>query len=272
MSELSSLKIGTEYTNQSALTSIPSIWRNYTLFDAHSHIGDFPDMNIYGRTITDLLDYMNVFNIRYSAVSCITRKMTDDNDKVAAAVKAYPDRVVGLAHINPSLGKIAVSEVERCTSMGLRGVKLHPWFDFYCVADIDMTRPVFEKISEEKIPVLVHTGNYPMSAPIHLTFLAREFPDIRFICAHMGVDSIAEAMLAAEYSPNVFLETSGSSSAGQVELAVRRIGADKVLWGTDPPYGKFVAEFYKIMSLDISEEDRQAILWANAARIYGVAS
>jgi len=238
--------------------------------DAHSHIGDFPDMNIYGRTIEDLLAYMDEFSIRCSVVSCITRRMREDNDKVADAAKAFPDRIIGLAHIDPSLGNAAVLEVERCVSMGLRGVKLHPWFDFYCVADIDMTGAVFEKISDKRIPVMVHSGNYPMSAPIHLTFLAREFPKIQFICAHMGIDNIAEATITAQHSPNVVLESSGSSSAGQVELAVKRIGADRVLWGTDPPYGKFVAEFYKIMSLDISEEDKKAILWGNAARIYGV--
>ena len=49
------------------------------------------------------------------------------NDYLAESVKRYPNRIVGFAGINPAWGKEAVAEVERCASLGLRGIgELHP--------------------------------------------------------------------------------------------------------------------------------------------------
>jgi hypothetical protein len=176
---------------------------------------------------------------------------------------------VGLVHIDPNSRKDAIVELERCLTLGFRGVKLHPVWDNFRVIDFELMGDVLNKASDERLPIMIHTGNYPMSVPIHVAVLAQKYPKIKFICAHMGVDSAAEAITSARLAKNVYLETSGSSSAGEVEQAVRSIGAHRFLWGTDPPYGNFIAEFYKIISLNISEEEKQQIFWDNAAGIYG---
>jgi predicted TIM-barrel fold metal-dependent hydrolase len=243
--------------------------RKFRLFDAHSHIGDFPEMNIYGRTTEDLLKYMDKFDIRRAAVSSITKRIKEDNDRVTEALQAYPDRFVGLAHIDPNSRKDAVTELERCLALGFRGIKLHPVWDNFRVIDLDMMGPLLDKASDNRLPIMIHTGNYPMSVPIHVAILAQQYPMIKFICAHMGVDSTAEAITSARLAENLYLETSGSSSAGEVEQAVRSIGAHRFLWGTDPPYGNFIAEFYKIISLNIGEKEKQQIFWDNATAIYG---
>lgn len=247
-----------------------SLSRKFRLFDAHSHIGDFPEMNIYGRTTDELLRYMDRFNIKCAAVSSITKRSEEDNNRVAEALKAFPDRIVGLAHLDPNTRKDAITELERCLALGFRGVKLHPVWDNFRVIDLDMMGPLLDKISDNRLPIMIHTGNYPMSVPIHVALLAQQYPKTKFICAHMGVDSTAEAIASARIAGNLYLETSGSSSAGEVEQAVKSIGAHRFLWGTDPPYGTFIAEFYKIISLDISDEAKQKVLWNNAAEIYGV--
>ncbi len=253
-----------------SLAQATQLSKRFKLFDAHSHIGDFPEMNIYKRSAEELLRYMDRFNIRYSAISSITKRSREDNEMVARTLKAYPDRFVGLAHIDPNLRKDAVSELERCLALGFKGIKLHPVWDNFRVIDLDLMSPLLDRIASERVPIMIHTGNYPMSVPIHVATLAQQYPKIKFICAHMGVDSTAEAITSARLSQNVYLETSGSSSAGEVEQAVKQIGSDRFLWGTDPPYGNFIAEFYKIISLDIDDQEKQKIFWDNTASLYKV--
>ncbi len=257
--------------SKQSLTAEP-LWQKFRIFDAHSHIGDFPELGIYGRKIEELIDYSNKYNISSSAISSITKKISKDNHEVALSIKRYPERFVGLAHIDPNSKQTGVSEIEKCVSAGFRGIKLHPKWDNYCILDENLMTPILDKISEEHLPVMIHTGNYPMSVPIQVAFLAKTYPKVKFICAHMGIDNSAEAATAAKYASNIFLETSGTSSAGEVEMVAKSVGAERILFGTDPPYGKFVAEFYKIVSLEISDQDKQKIFWDNAAKLYGVKS
>ncbi len=54
------------------------------------------------------------------------------NDKVAGYVKDFPDRLIGLAGIDPRRGKEAIQELERCIGkLGFAGVKLWPIMGFY---------------------------------------------------------------------------------------------------------------------------------------------
>jgi predicted TIM-barrel fold metal-dependent hydrolase len=271
LSHKGSKKKGLVFLMASKLVASP-LWRSLKIFDAHSHIGDFPELNIFDRRVDEIIAYNDKYNISYSAISSITGDTSKDNRIVADAIKKYPDRFVGLAHIDPNLKKTALNEFEKCVSKGFRGVKLHPKWDNYVILDENLIDPLLEKISDERLPVMIHTGNYPMSVPIQVAVLAKKYPKIKFICAHMGIDASAEAIAAAKFAPNVLLETAGTSSAGEVEMVVRRVGADRILFGTDPPYGKFVAEFFKIISLEIPDGDKNRILWSNAARLYEVKS
>jgi predicted TIM-barrel fold metal-dependent hydrolase len=246
------------------------LWQSLKIFDAHSHIGDFPELNIFGRGIEEIIEYNDKYNIKCSAISSVTKNIPNDNRIVADAIKKYPDRFVGLAHIDPSLKKDSINEFEKCLSKGFRGVKLHPKCDNYVIINENLMEPLLEKISDERLPVMIHTGNYPMSVPIQVAILAKKYPKINFICAHMGIDAFAEAIVAAKFASNVMLETSGSSSAGEVELVVKNVGAERIMFGSDPPYGKFIAEFFKIISLEIPDTDKRKILWTNAANLYGI--
>ena len=49
--------------------------------------------------------------------------------------------------------------------------------------------------------------------------------------------------------------------------AIRRHGADKVLFGTDSPWSDPVQQMEYIRSLELSEEDKRLVLGENARRL-----
>jgi len=253
------------------MVKIPPIWKEFKIFDAHSHLGYLYDI---GKSMTgqDLVAYMERYNISYSAVSALTRNIRKDNDDVANIFRKYPDRIVPLAHVDPHLGgEEAVNEIDRCAKMGFKGVKLHPHYDGYNVYDKDLIFPVMEKASKERLPVLVHTGTPPMSLPIHIAYVAQRFPEVPIICGHMGLcDSSYEAPIAASIAENIYLDMSATNPTVIIEKTVREIGADRIVWGTDTPYLTFESEFFKLLSLNISEENMRKILFDNAMRAYRI--
>ena len=220
---------------------------------------------------SELAADMKKFNVAYAAVSCLSKNIQRDNNTVANALKELPGRIIGLAHVDPSAGDEAIDEIDRCLETGFRGIKLHPYYDGYNAFDLNIVSPVLEKASKERLPVLFHTGTPPMTLPIHIGYLAQQFPDVVLICGHMGGwDSMLESIPAVRMAENVYLDTACAGAAKVVELIIKKTDPARVLWGSDVPYGNFLTEFYKLMSLDLPEEQKQMILFDNAAKVYGI--
>src|SRR5262249_23455945 len=81
------------------------------------------------------------------------------NDAIAQAVRAHPDRLVGLATLPLQAPDAAVSEVERAvTELGLRGVYLGTNVRGADLDDGALT-PVFGRIAALGVPVFLHPLN-----------------------------------------------------------------------------------------------------------------
>jgi predicted TIM-barrel fold metal-dependent hydrolase len=63
-------------------------------------------------------------------------------------------------------------------------------------------------------------------------------------------------------------ETSGfDATAGFIDMAVRELGADRIVFGSHQPSRALGTELSKILSAGISEEDRMKILGGNLRRL-----
>ena len=100
-----------------------------------------------------------------------------------------------------------------------------------------------------------------------LVGLARAFPDVTFVwghCGHTGLDVAGLAEIAAV--PNILAETSCSLTV-TARLAVRQLGAARVLFGTEYPLQHPRVELAKAEALGLSRLDRYAVMWGNACRV-----
>jgi len=246
------------------------------IVDIHCHIGTYTDIN-QTFTCEDLLKSMRKYGIYVSVVSKLSKNTRADNDEVSEAVRKYPSRLIGFAHIDPAdpgdpkRAKAALEEVERAVnSLGLKGVKFHPSRDGY-FPFAEEVYTVMKRIEELKLPVLWHTGPSSVRAfPLQIAYVAKDFPKVPFILGHMGLMGAAEAVPAAKLSGNIYLETAACAETAVIELAIKELGAERFVWGTDQPYLHPSVELKKIEVLNISAEDRRKILGENAAKILGI--
>ena len=156
------------------------------------------------------------------------------------------------------------------------GIKLHP--EEHCYPVKDRGRALFEFAARYDATVLVHSGD-PNSWPADFVPFADEYPNIRIILAHLGNGGGAvgdptlqvRAIQSARHD-NLLVDTSSSRSIlpGLVEWAVKEIGAERILFGTDTPLYSVAMQRARIESADISTEDKRRILYDNACLLLGI--
>ena len=105
---------------------------------------------------------------------------------------------------------------------------------------------------------------------------AAKYPETLFILSHMGGDTpelemgTIEGIIEAGLD-NVLLGTEGVREYWAVQSAVDRLGAEKVVFGSDFPLGHPKMYMGLIDALTLTADERQLILGGNALRLVGEA-
>jgi predicted TIM-barrel fold metal-dependent hydrolase len=193
-----------------------------------------------------------------------------DNDYIASCARKYPERVVAFAQINPR----PPDAVEQLRALGatrqFRGVKLHPTCHGYHFADHGLLDPIFAACRDLGFVVLVNALDDPFCAPLSIEEIAKGFPEVPVIIAHMGTAwNTTEAILVAKRTPNLFLDTS-SAELLAVSDAYETLGADQLLMGTDWPGSDFEIERLKMAKAIPDPEHRRQVEGENFARLVGI--
>jgi predicted TIM-barrel fold metal-dependent hydrolase len=199
----------------------------------------------------------------------------DGNDVVGRAGLDFPDRILPFGRVNPNFGRKAVEELERCVEQyGIRGIKLHPDWDIFVPADREIMFPIAEVAEKYGLILSFHCGQgdyYSNSQPTWFLDLAKSFPTVKIILLHMGFRLWHDAVSAARQRPNIYLETS-SVSPGKVMLAIRGIGPERIIYGSDTPFVLPQEEIVKVRYMPgLSVEEKALILGDNLARLLEIA-
>jgi predicted TIM-barrel fold metal-dependent hydrolase len=180
----------------------------------------------------------------------------DRNEYTAEVCARHPDRFIGFVSISPNdtvfsdYGtKTPVDRlVDALELYPFRGVKLHPRIQGFSISDPKHT-PLFQKIAELGLPVLVDTISRGSQAPIadNLPFeidrVLRRVPGLKVIMAHMGGHRVMDAHSVVIAHPHVYVDLSwvlhlyqGSSVERDIKWAVKQLAPmRRVIFGSDFP-------------------------------------
>lgn len=197
-------------------------------------------------------------------------QLREQNDEILRAVSKFPDRLFGFVYLNPKHLEASLAELERCVAQGpMVGVKL--WVAVRCNApELD---PIVRRAAELKAVIFQHTwfkrgGNLPgESTPEDLTELAARHPGVPLVCGHTGGDW-ERGLRAIRHSENVLVDLAGSDPvAGFTEMAVRELGAERVLYGSDAAGRSFSSQLGKVYGADIPDAAKRFIFGENLRRL-----
>jgi predicted TIM-barrel fold metal-dependent hydrolase len=191
------------------------------------------------------------------------------NRAVYEAVQKYADRLIGYGRVCPRLMAEAVKEFRKCiTEYRMQGLMLHPDWEAFLPTHKPVMWPLAELCAEYRLPITFHAGYYPKCQPILFVPLAEAFPQVPIFLKHMGYHYWRDAIVVARHTDNVYLETAGNTTSGEILEAVKQVGATRVVFGSDLPYIFPEVVLAKIRGLPISQEDKARILGGNVARIH----
>jgi uncharacterized protein len=155
-----------------------------------------------------------------------------DNALVAAALAAEPDHFLGWIFLNPRLDD-HLDELERWRAVpGFIGVKLHPhWHDW----PIGAALPLARRCEQLGLPILLHLGFGDRGT---WQVLGDACPKLRLVFAHAGIPHFRRIWHTIAADPRLYLDVSSPYLDERlVREAVAAVGARRVLYGTDAPYG-----------------------------------
>lgn len=185
------------------------------------------------------------------------------------------------------------SELARLAEAGVQGIKLHPVYQGVYFDDARCLR-ILDRCAELGLIVLIHAGRdvgFPDApdyvSPERIARAARQAGGGTLICAHMGgwrQWDDAELLLS---ETGVYLDTSFSLGTmtpngdgyyrTRESLAlldedrfvriVRAFGAERVLFGTDSPWGAQREDVRRFRALPLTEPEQSAILGENAQKL-----
>lgn len=212
------------------------------VIDAHNHIGTRPGAHQSGADLVAKMDQAGVGK----AVIFPFVEGNFTNDAVKVAYDEFPTRLIPYCAVNPWEAD-AVAEMRRCvTSWGCKGLKLHPALNGFHLSDPVLVNPLFEEAESLGVPIIVHGASDLYNAPPEFAEMARRFPRVKLLMAHMGFFwSVGQAIDYARGLPNLYLETS-RAPIYEITSAVRELGPGRVIWGTDSPFVDYEWEFKKM--------------------------
>lgn len=264
--------------------------KNYKIIDAHCHI--YPDKiaqkasdstgNFYqipsllDGKISTLLEHGKKAGIEHFIVQSVAttpKQVSSINNFIAQSVAESNGNFTGLGTLHPDSEDIE-ADFNEIIDLGLKGVKLHPDIQKFKIDDYRMLK-IYE-LCEGKLPILIHTGDnrYDYSNPNRMMPILDIYKNLTVIGAHFGGWSIwEEATKKMSKYPNFYVDCSSSFYALTFEKArelIMTYGTKKVLFGTDYPMWEPETELIKFMQIDLTDEERQDILYNNAANLFNI--
>jgi predicted TIM-barrel fold metal-dependent hydrolase len=256
------------------MTGNPSIW------DIHCHLSGFP-----GRTPEErmpvLLDYAARVGIDRVCISmglvlathATPEELRQQNDQVLAALAHHHDRAFGLCYVSGEHVEASLRELDRCIGDGpMVGVKL--WVSRR--ASDPALDPIAARAGKLGAPILQHTWfksdgtqEADESTPSDLAALARRHPEAQFICGHCG-GTWESGIRAVRSFKNIVVETAGfDPTTGFVEMAVRELGPERVVFGSDARGRSFGSQLGKVTGALVPEATKRLVLSGNLRRLLG---
>lgn len=187
------------------------------------------------------------------------------NRAVAKIVASAPQRFWGFAfiHADRDRGRVRALVRTAVEEYGFVGIKVHRH-------DARLSAEICEAARAFRLPVLYDpTGEVSIAE-----LLATEYPDVDFIFPHLGSFADDWAAQQALIDPlsrhaNIYADTSAIRRFDLLEQAVRRAGAEKILFGSDGPWLHPGVELAKVFALGLRAADQALVLGGNLLRLIG---
>ena len=247
----------------------------YFVFDAHLHCpaesGELWQWHPVTRNFAEFVAYLDrtgvrrgIINSQRSQLKGTPAEFIAGNREVARYVEKYKGRFLGACVVNPLFIDEALREIEEC----------HRQLGFVWVGELcNYTVPYQYTIKEFDLLVqqVVRQG---MILDVHteleeMEYIIQKFPQATIVFPHFGdgqeYDHIFKRIDLVAKNKNCYLDTSGygHDRVGMLEYAVKSIGPDRVLFGSDFSINDPSTVIARVSHSFLTEQQKKKVLSEN---------
>ena len=206
----------------------------------------------------------------------------EHNDYVLQLSEQNP-AFFAVASVHPLDGQQALDEVARVAKRGAKGIKLHPFYQQFDLADPQVSAVVAAAGEHGLVVLFDSISAWDGEGVGKFVNLAVANPQTRIVLAHMGGTQFHQMLLFAVfakgpfYKGNVYFDLSAiielySDSPRQEELiwTIRQIGVEQFLFATDFPVFDIKETLDIFQRYDLTDEEFQQIFHDNAVKVFGL--
>lgn len=213
------------------------------------------------------------------------------NQRVADYVRRNASKLIGFAGIDPTEPNCLDDLAEAQEGLGLKGVTISPALQNFHPSDT-RAMEVYAECARRGMPVIFEQANRNPAArmeyarPHLLDEVAREFPGLRIVVAHMGFPWVTETLVLLGKHEHVYADVSGLLPQPWISynalLPAYEFGVmDKLLFGSDFPFRSPVSCIEALYSVNqishgtslvtIPREQLRGIVERDALSLLGIA-
>jgi predicted TIM-barrel fold metal-dependent hydrolase len=227
--------------------------------------------------VSSLIASMDANGIEASVLCSIATKPTQFEPIFQWSQQIASDRIIPLASVHPQ-DPDGVEHIHRIAQAGLKGVKMHPYYQNFYLDDPHLY-PLFEAIQDEGLLLTMHTG-YDLAfdridrvTPKQIADVVERFPAMKLVTTHLGAwkqwDDVQRYLLGKP----IYMETSFSVEY----LGPERVGkmllnhpSEYILFGTDSPWTDQGETIAAHESIGLPDRIKEKYFFENASKILGL--
>ena len=215
----------------------------------------------YGWTNFDILKMSNAYNL----------KCSKENSEI-----------ISFCSINPKFGNKSNEELEKCISMGAKGIgEIHPSVQKIDMSNYEIWKDTMQIAFSSDLPIAIHCSepvghDYPGKGDTGLKEIynfIKLFPRNKIVLSHWGGGLLFYELMkeVKSITKNVYYDTAATSYLYEkdiFEISIKLIGSEKILFGSDFPIlnpSKILNEMKKV-----SDSDLEKITFTNAKYLLGI--
>jgi uncharacterized protein len=263
------------------------------IIDVHTHLNNYHEEKLV--SVKDCLDNMQISmernNVDYALV-LTSYKVNEHRPSTKQVIEATADYqnifvVAGISYLNYK--EKDLREISDFLKDGMvKGLKLYPGYEPFYPHD-KRCQVIYDLAVEYDVPVMFHSGDtytpkgkVRFSHPIHLDDVAVDNPELKIVICHVGNPWIKDCMEVVYKNEHVYADFSGlvlgdftdkfeKYMKSQLEEMILYAGdPNYLLYGTDWPISTMRSYIAFMKELDLSEENKEKIMWKNAAKLFKI--
>lgn len=197
-------------------------------------------------------------------------------------------KLIPLVSFHPEMDGVLTEHLENYIELGAKGIKLHPMAQGFDVRD-ERLDDLFRTCNEKHFPIVIHCGRVS-NARLNeysdfecILPIIQNYTELPIILAHMADGNAERCLEVSKKYNNVYFDTSIVITGypeimavnepswlddKEVVSIINKIGAEKVVFGSDFPWGSPLHDLDRIMNIELDFSQKQLIFSGNAKRLF----